>query len=77
MPDPPGHVQGNPDAHRRNYSGLLQDVAASPDLIQDSNFELDIFAWKELGPEIVPASVASKLVYKHLTFQVSLKLACA
>ena len=67
-------VQGNPDSHRRNYSGLLEDVAAAPELLRDDRFEIDLFSWGELEPEIVPASVVSKMVYKHLEFPVSKKM---
>lgn len=63
-------LQGNPDAHRRNYTGLLQDVAANPELMRDPRFELDLFAWKQLDPTIVPKAVNSKIVYKHLKFPV-------
>ena len=69
-------MQGNPDSHRRNYSGLLQDVAASPALVQDTHFELDIFAWKQLDPVIVPANISSKIVYKHLVFPVRFNPFC-
>ena len=69
------HWQGNPDEHRRNYSGLLEDIKASPSLINNARFELDIFAWDELDPAMVPDSVAGKLFYKHLRYTVS-ALAC-
>ena len=57
--------------HRRNYTGLLEDIAAAPDLIGNARFELDIFAWKELDPAIVPPGLAEKLIYKHLNYTVS------
>ena len=38
--------------------------------MRDPRFELDLFAWKQLDPTVVPKAVNQKIVYKHLKFPV-------
>ena len=63
-------LQGNPDPHRRNYTGLLEDIASTPDITQEARFELDLYTWGSLDPALVPPSVVDKIVYKRLRFKV-------
>ena len=58
------------DPHRRNYSGLLGDVAASGDLISNSRFSLEIFSYGELAQEHIPASLKQKVHHHHLNYTV-------
>ncbi len=41
--------------------------------MRNDRFEIDLFSWGELDPEIVPPSVVPKLAYKHLEFPVRSK----
>ena len=64
-------MQGYLATDRRNYSGLLQDVASDPELLENKRSDLQIFTWdKQLDSSIVPVTVLKKLVYKHLKYTV-------
>lgn len=63
-------MQGNTDAHRRNYTGLLQDVAALPELVADPRLSLEIFSFGELAPELIPQALKPKINHHHLPYQV-------
>ena len=69
-------IQGALDFGRRNYTGLLQDVAAAPDVFTHSLFELDLYAWGELDPAVIPANLSENVVHRHLKYPVSALRTC-
>ena len=69
-------MQGALDFGRRNYTGLLQDAAAAPDVLSHSLFEIDLYAWGELDPAVVPANISDKIIHKHLRYPVSSAHSC-
>lgn len=65
-------LQGDINPIRRNYTGLLTDVAAAADLVEHPDFELQILARGTLDEAIIPDSLKGKLVQKHLQYPVML-----
>ena len=63
-------MQGSTQEYRRNYTGLLADVAQARELVDDPRFELQIFAWSNLDARFVPNTLSQKLVHKPLGFLV-------
>ena len=63
-------LQGATEHGRRNYTGLLADLSHAREVLEEPNFELQIFSWSTLDPQIVLDLLLDKIVYKPLKYPV-------
>ena len=63
-------LQGATEHGRRNCTGLFADLSQAREVLEEPNFELQIFSWSTLDPQIVLDLLLDKIVYKPLKYPV-------